>query len=373
MIKTLYWEHGSLYILNQLLLPRQVTYVRCNTYQQVAHCIKDMIIRGAPAIGVAAAYGMALAVKNKEHIQPRMLNRVFSCAKKILAATRPTAINLFWALNEVEQVYIRIQGRPSLVPGKLLAAAHHMYHHDIATNKSIGAYGAKLLRKNSILLTHCNAGSLATAGWGTALGVIHSAFLQGKVRIVYVDETRPYLQGARLTAWELCANRIPCALITDNMAAHIIKSEKVDAIIVGADRIAANGDTANKIGTYGLGVLARYHRIPLYVAAPISTFDVTVKSGNDIPIEERSTREVTHIGNVCLAPEHMTARHPAFDVTPANLIAAIITERGVIHKPTTLKIKKLFGKIRNSKSEIRRNFEFNVPFIHGKNKRIKNS
>ena len=224
----------------------------------------------------------------------------------------------------------------------MLACAHALYKKDIESNKKIGLYGARLLKRHDVVLTHCNAGALATAGWGTALGVIRTAYSQGKIKKVFVDETRPYLQGARLTAWELKTEKIPAELITDNMAGHMMKTETANAVIVGADRIAANGDAANKIGTYSLAILARYHQVPFYVAAPASTFDMRITSGLCIPIEERSRKEVTYIGGVNTAPRNMAARHPAFDVTPAGLISAIITDRGVIYKPNKQKIKKLF-------------------------------
>lgn len=340
MVRAFYWKNNILYILNQKLLPGKLVYVRCHTYQQAAVCIKNMIVRGAPAIGVVAAYGLALAVQHQSSL--KKIHNSFYKAKSLLASTRPTAANLFWALNMMDTVF-QASSPYNNVSNRLLSAAHDLFKKDIIFNKKIGEYGAALLKPGSVLLTHCNAGALATAGWGTALGVIRTGFAQGKVRKVIIDETRPYLQGARLTAWELKYEKIPAELITDNMAGHMMKSGVVDGVIVGADRIAANGDCANKIGTYSLAVLARYHRIPFYVAAPVSTFDCAIAAGDDIPIEERSPHEVTHIGRISIAPKGMSARHPAFDVTPARLITAIITERGVIHKPGREKIKKILG------------------------------
>lgn len=336
MVKTLYWRNKSLYILNQKLLPGTVQFKKCTTFHQVADCIKSMVIRGAPAIGVAAAYGMALAVKGKK--SKKDLRRSFAKAQKIIGLTRPTAINLFWALATMEELFVRGISGAKNIEKLLLTKAHEIYRDDISANKAIGSNGSILLNRKSTVITHCNAGALATAGWGTALGIIRTGFLQGKIAKVYVDETRPYLQGARLTAWELCMEHIPAELITDNMAGHIMKSQKVDAVIVGADRIASNGDTANKIGTYSLAILARYHTIPFYVAAPTTTFDCSIASGSDIPLEERPAREVTHVGNVCIAPTQIKVRHPAFDVTPAHLITAIITEKGTIIGPTRKKV-----------------------------------
>lgn len=337
--RTLYWQGDALYILDQLRLPAAVTYRRCTTVQHVARCIRDMVIRGAPAIGVAAAYGIVLGLP--AHCPAGRLRKAFVRAKKMLGKTRPTAVNLFWALDRMENVFIALRTSAKNVRAGLLAEAHRIYANDIAGNKKIGLFGARLLRPRSIVLTHCNAGALATAGWGTALGIIRSAYQAGKIAKVYIDETRPYLQGARLTAWELCNARIPAELITDNMAGYMMHTGGIDAVIVGADRIAANGDVANKIGTYSLGILARYHRIPLYVAAPLSTIDTSISSGSAIRIEERSSREVTHIGRMRIAPRGMIARNPAFDVTPAALVSAIVTERGIIHRPSRKKIMRL--------------------------------
>lgn len=321
MVKTLYWKNGKLFILEQRLLPGKVKFVACRTYQDVARCIKEMVIRGAPAIGVAAAFGVALAALKGAPVAK---------AVKELGATRPTAVNLFWALERMKKV----KGGPAA----MLAEAKRIYADDIAINKRMGAYGAKLLKKGSVVLTHCNAGALATAGYGTALGVIRAAKKQGKIKLVYVDETRPYLQGARLTAWELKQEKIPYRLITDNMAGHMMKTGGVSAVITGADRVAANGDAANKIGTYSLSILAKYHGIPFYIAAPLSTIDLKTKSGSGIKIEERSTDEVIYVNGKLIAPKGTVARHPGFDVAPAENITGIITEYGVI-KPKDIKRK----------------------------------
>lgn len=329
MKPTFYWRGDSFYILNQLGLPRSASYMRCRSHRDVAQAIRGMSVRGAPAIGVAAAFGVALAAREKKHLSPQALRRGVLTSIRLLAASRPTAVNLFWALDRMRKVVTDTPAGES-VPDALLREAQQIYDEDIAANRKIGANGARLLARKAVVLTHCNAGALATAGFGTALGVIRAARSQGKISHVYVDETRPWLQGSRLTAWELQMERIPYSIITDNMAAHIMKTQGVSAVIVGADRIAANGDTANKIGTYGLAILSRYHRIPLYIAAPVSTIDSDTKTGDDIRIEERPHEEVLSINGIRLAPRGAAARHPAFDVTPASLITAVITEKGVV-------------------------------------------
>lgn len=330
MSRTLYWENDSLFVLNQLLLPGTIKYIRCRSASAVAATIRDMAIRGAPAIGVAAAFGVALAARERKFTNGAQMQNYIDAAIAELGATRPTAVNLFWALSRMKAIAdaVPITDIPA-VQKLLMDEALAVYEQDIAINKKMGDYGAKLLKKNVKILTHCNAGALATAGYGTALGVIRSAHRQGKVQMVFVDETRPYLQGARLTAWEMKQEKIPYTLITDNMAGHIMKTEGVGAVIVGADRIAANGDTANKIGTYSLSILAKYHHIPFYIAAPLSTIDFKTKTGAGIVIEERSTDEVVYINRKSIAPAGTVARHPGFDVTPAANITAIITERGV--------------------------------------------
>ncbi|MEI8218459.1 MAG: S-methyl-5-thioribose-1-phosphate isomerase [Elusimicrobiota bacterium] len=340
MIKTFYWRDGAFYILNQLLLPHHVVYVPCRRSRDVANAIQTMVVRGAPAIGVAAAFGMALAAREKKNESPLAHSRRIMSAAVTLGATRPTAVNLFWALERMKKI---VAGYPTQRSQKTLAdlllqEAQHMLVEDIAVNKKIGDFGASLLKKNSVVLTHCNAGALATAGYGTALGVVRSAHRQGKIKLVFVDETRPYLQGSRLTAWEMKQEKIPYCLITDSMAGHCMKTAGITAVIVGADRIAANGDTANKIGTYALSILARHHHIPFYVAAPLSTIDGAAPTGDDIVIEERPGKEVLFINNKSIAPTGTVARHPGFDVTPAGHITAIITEKGVV-KPSALKTR----------------------------------
>jgi len=311
------WKKDRLLLLDQRLLPHQKKWAACRTWRDVARGITDMVVRGAPAIGCVAAYGVVLAANRKQ------LPQAFDG----LLRARPTAVNLRWALERMKRVWE--------AGGDLKREAAAMESEDREGNRRIGQQGAALLASNAVVLTHCNTGSLATAGLGTAFGVLWAAHRQGKIRKVIASETRPYLQGARLTAWELQQEKIPFELITDNMAAHFMKTEKIDAVIVGADRIAANGDTANKIGTYSLAVLSAHHRIPFYVAAPLSTVDLSTAVGDDIPIEERSIREVTQIRGISIAPKNTKARHPAFDVTPADLIAAIITDKGVVRAPYT--------------------------------------
>lgn len=319
------WRGSRLEVLEQRDLPARVRWISCRTVDDVARAIRDMSIRGAPAIGCAAAFGLALAARAKNGARPDRLEK----ARRRLAATRPTAVNLFGALERMARVW-KID--PRALPARLEKEAVAIAAEDRAACRRIGDFGARLLPNDAVVLTHCNAGALATAGYGTALGIVRSAHARGKIKNVYVDETRPYLQGARLTAWELARERIPHRLITDNAAAHFLKTEKVDAVIVGADRIAANGDTANKIGTYALALAARRHGVPFYVAAPTSTLDPSTKTGDGIPIEERPAEEVLAFAGRRVAPAGTRARHPAFDVTPAALITAIVTERGV-HRP----------------------------------------
>jgi methylthioribose-1-phosphate isomerase len=311
-VEPIRWRGDALELLNQLLLPRKVEYVRCNTSHEVAESIRSMVVRGAPAIGVAAAFGIALAKMRGDDLQ-------FAATE--LKQSRPTAVNLAWAVDRM----LRANGAVS--------EAEAIFREDVEGNHRIGRFGSELLGARATVLTHCNAGALATAGYGTALGVIRSAVEQGKQIAVFADETRPYLQGARLTAWELHQEGIDVTLITDSMAGHFFQQKKFDAVIVGADRIAANGDTANKIGTYTVAVLANAHNVPFYVAAPFSTIDIATKTGEAIPIEERSAKEVTDIGTTRIAPDGVAVRHPAFDVTPARLITAIITDRGVLRPP----------------------------------------
>ena len=328
----------KLQLLDQRRLPREVIWVDCHDAHEVAVAIRDMIVRGAPAIGVTAAYGVALAAMRGDDVR---------AAAEELRAARPTAVNLAWAVDRMLKCGTDIlvcpthQDRQECLSHTLLAEARRMHEEDVEANRRIGRNGAQLLGERATVLTHCNAGALATAGYGTALGVIRAAIESGKRIAVFADETRPYLQGARLTAWELQQDGIDVTLITDNMAGHFFQRGAFDAVIVGADRIAANGDTANKIGTYTVAVLANAHNVPFYVAAPWSTVDLSTPNGEAIPIEERSASEVTSIGNVAIAPENIAVRHPAFDVTPARLITAIITDRGVVRAPFEEELRKL--------------------------------
>lgn len=319
-VTPLRWTGETLLLLDQRLLPAEERWVDCRNEDEVAAAIRDMIVRGAPAIGVAAAFGMALAAKH---------GRDLSAAAGVLKRSRPTAVNLAWAVDRM----LRARGS--------LAEAEAILHEDVEANMRMGRYGAELLGATATVLTHCNAGALATGGYGTALGVIRAAVESGKKIAVFADETRPYLQGARLTAWELQREGIDVTLITDNMSGHFFQQGKFDAVIVGADRIAANGDTANKIGTYTVAVLASVHDVPFYVAAPVSTIDIDTPSGEAIPIEERSAEEVVSAFGKRIAPEGVAVRHPAFDVTPARLITAIITDRGVLRPPYDASIAKV--------------------------------
>jgi methylthioribose-1-phosphate isomerase len=318
-------------MLDQRLLPHREVYRVCRNYDQVADAIRKMVIRGAPAIGVAAAMGVALGALKAP---AKTFDRDFERILLILGKTRPTAMNLFWALGRMRQVYSENRsGGVDLVKRALKDEAQKIYKEDIAANKQIGRNGASLLRNAKQIMTHCNAGALATAGYGTALGVIRALKESGKEFEVFVNETRPFLQGARLTAWELKKEKIPATLITDSMAGYLMQQGRVDAVVVGCDRVAANGDVANKIGTYTIAVLARRHGIPFFVAGPTSSIDVNCASGKDIPIEQRDAKEVSHIFGKALAPKGMRVLNPAFDVTSQDLITAIITEKGVIHPP----------------------------------------
>jgi methylthioribose-1-phosphate isomerase len=338
MIRPVEWRNGAVILLDQRLLPTQEVYRVYRDHRDVARAIKDMVVRGAPAIGVAAAMGVALGMRNTADAE---LARAFDRLCRAFASTRPTAINLFWALERMRTAFARARGRsPEVVREMLRQEAMAIYHEDIAANRALGKYGASLLRSRAIVLTHCNAGALATAGYGTALGVIRAAKEAGKQVNVFATETRPFLQGSRLTAWELKKDRIPVTIITDGMVGHFMKSGTISCVIVGADRIAANGDTANKIGTYTIAAVAARHRVPFYVAAPTSSIDPACPNGDSIPIEERSPREVTHARERPLAPSGVRAANPAFDVTPHKLVAAIITERGVLRPPYTRAIAR---------------------------------
>ncbi len=343
MLKTIEWTERGVVILDQLQLPAREVYQTCTSYEQVADAIRRMVIRGAPAIGVAAAMGVALGVQHSRAKDIAALEKEFNHICEVIGQTRPTAVNLFWALERMRRTFQRAaSGGVEAVRAALVEEAKRVYEEDLAQCAAIARHGAALVPAQAQVLTHCNAGALCAAGgYGTALGVIRGAIEQGKQVEVLATETRPYLQGARLTAWELHHDGIPTTLITDNMVGHFMKTGKISCVVVGADRIASNGDTANKIGTYTIAVLAREHGVPFYVAAPFSSIDLALPSGEKIPIEERSSDEVTQIRGVRIAPEGVAARHPAFDVTPARLIAAIVTERGVARPPFAESLKAL--------------------------------
>ena len=346
MIKTVEWTDEGVRMLDQRLLPTEEKYLMLRSYEEVAEAIKLMTVRGAPAIGVSAAMGLALGASQSVGTSVADLEFDFDYMCDVMSATRPTAVNLFWAIERMRDALRRAKTETEEVgeiKKMLVTEARKIFDEDILANRSLGKFGGELIADGSTVLTHCNAGALATAGdYGTALGVIRGARDAGKRVAVIADETRPFLQGARLTAWELQKDEIPVTLITDNMAGHVMKQGKVDAVVVGADRIAANGDTANKIGTYMVAVLAKRHDIPFYVAAPISTIDLNCPSGEEIPIEERDTREITHMREQQLAPAGIEVHNPAFDVTPNDLIAAIITDKGVARAPYTESLRKLF-------------------------------
>ena len=326
-------------MIDQTRLPREEEYVTCHDYREVAEAIRSMVIRGAPAIGVAAAMGVAIGVLNAD---PSRLDAEFETICATLAATRPTAVNLFWAIDRMKKLYSGIRACPiDEIRRRLVEEAQQIRLEDIAINEAIGRQGAPLVPDGKTVLTHCNAGALATAGYGTALGVVRAAIASGKHIDVFADETRPFLQGARLTVWELQHDGIAATLITDNMAGHFLKSGRIGCVVVGADRIAANGDVANKIGTYTVAVLARENGVPFYVAAPVSTLDLSLSSGDQIPIEQRPASEVTHVFGVPVAPEGVRVENPAFDVTPHRYVDAIVTERGVARAPYTESLARL--------------------------------
>jgi methylthioribose-1-phosphate isomerase len=339
-IETIEWTPDGVVMIDQTRLPQEVAFVTCRNYLEVADAIRSMIIRGAPAIGVAAAMGVALGVLQSDDLQ-----RDMPVICDTLAKTRPTAVNLFWAIDRMKRVYAEASGLSlEEIRSRLIAEAQAVRAEDLAINERIGSYGAPLVPDGKTVLTHCNAGALATAGFGTALGVVRAAVREGKKIDVFADETRPFLQGARLTAWELQRDGIQTTLITDNMAGHFLKSGRIGCVVVGADRIAANGDVANKVGTYGLAVLAKENNVPFYVAAPISTLDLTLSSGDAIPIEERAGKEVTHIQGIAIAPEGISVANPAFDVTPNRYVSAIITERGVARAPYEESLRELCNR-----------------------------
>ena len=336
MIETIQWTDSGVVMIDQTRLPREETYVTCTDYKQVAEAIRSMVIRGAPAIGVAAAMGIALGMQQAQSAAD------FDQICDTLARTRPTAVNLFWAIERMRRLYSELQASPlEEIRAKLVSEAQQIRLEDIAINECIGRNGAPLIPDGKSVLTHCNAGALATAGYGTALGVIRAAVASGKKIDVFADETRPFLQGARLTVWELQHDNIPATLITDNMAGHFLHSGRIGCVVVGADRIAANGDVANKIGTYSIAVLAKENSVPFYVAAPISTLDLSLTNGDQIPIEQRAAEEVTHVQGVHVAPDGTTVENPAFDVTPNRYVTAIVTERGVAIPPYVESLRKL--------------------------------
>jgi methylthioribose-1-phosphate isomerase len=339
--KTIEWTGDALLLLDQRVLPVRETVRRYTDAKGVADAIRTMVVRGAPAIGVTAAFGLVLAVRAAARGR-RPWRKAFEASAKMLGATRPTAVNLFWAIERMRRTAATLPDDPSAAMRALSREALAIFREDIEANRSMGKHGAGLIPRKSSILTHCNAGALATAGYGTALGVIRAAFDAGKRIHVYVDETRPFLQGARLTAWELSKDGIPCTLITDNMAAKLFGDGKIDAAIVGADRIASNGDVANKIGTLGVAILCRVHKVPFYVAAPCSTIDTGIRTGKEIPIEERAAREVTHMMGRRVAPSGVRVYNPAFDVTPSRYVSAIVTEKGVISPPFSRNIRTLF-------------------------------
>lgn len=347
MIKTIEWTDEGISMLDQRLLPSEEKYVMLRSYEEVAEAIKKMVVRGAPAIGVSAAMGLALGASQSVGMSVADLEDDFNYMCQVMSETRPTAVNLFWAIERMRERFRREKSttqETEKIKASLVEEAQAIFSEDIEANRTLGRFGAELLSDGDTVLTHCNAGALATAGdYGTALGVIRGARDAGKRIAVIADETRPFLQGLRLTAWELRKDNIPVTVITDSMAGHVMKSGKVNAVVVGADRIAANGDAANKIGTYMVAVLARKHEIPFYVAAPISTLDLSLKTGEEIPIEERDGREITHIGATQLGPEGVDVHNPAFDVTPGDLITAIITDKGVARAPYLDSLRELVG------------------------------
>jgi len=343
-IETLRWNEDHLEMIDQRILPADFEYISYYSASSVADGIRSMVVRGAPAIGCAAAYGVALEALSLRDLNSNEFSKAMEKALNLLAKSRPTAVNLFWAIDRMRSLMNNTQGSPNEIADILLKEAHEILNEDIQINRTMGSFGAELLVDGARVLTHCNAGALATAGHGTALGVIRSAVQTGKNISVLADETRPFLQGARLTAWEMITEGIPVTLISDNMAGHLMNHGEVDVIVVGTDRVAGNGDVANKIGTYMVAVLAKRHNIPFYVACPLSTIDLSIESGSDIPIEERPAKEVTGYQDFQWAAKGVDVRNPAFDVTPAELITGLITEKGVVYNPDTQKISDLFKR-----------------------------
>jgi methylthioribose-1-phosphate isomerase len=344
MIETLEWTPRGVVFIDQTKLPTEEVYVTCTTHQQVADVIRNMVVRGAPAIGVAAAMGIALGVQNSKAENAADLKQDLDEICETIRQTRPTAVNLFWAIRRMQEKFATLSDLPvEQIKKALIKESQRMHAEDIAANQAMGRHGATLMPSSGGVLTHCNAGALATAGYGTALGVIRAAVEAGKKIHVYADETRPFLQGSRLTAWELMKDGIPTTVISDNMAGVMMQHGKIGAIVVGADRIAANGDVANKVGTYTVAILAKEHGIPFYVAAPISTVDLETPDGSTIPIEQRSKREVSHIAGKQMVPDGVGIENPAFDVTPAKYVTAIITEKGIARAPYGESLEKLAG------------------------------
>jgi len=345
MIKTVEWTNEGVRMLDQRLLPTEEKYLILRSYEEVADAIKKMVVRGAPAIGVSAAMGLALGATQSVGTSISDLEYDFKFMCQVMEATRPTAVNLFWAVERMRSALLKAKAETKSleeIKQRMVSEALAIFNEDIESNRALGKFGGELIADGSTVLTHCNAGALATAGdYGTALGVIRGAIDAGKRVAVIADETRPFLQGSRLTAWELAQDNIPVTVITDNMAGHVMKQGKVDCVVVGADRIAANGDTANKIGTYMVAVLAKQHSIPFYVAAPMSTVDLATPTGEEIPIEQRNAREVTHIGDHQLSPDGVDVHNFAFDITPNEFIAAIITDRGIARPPYTESLRNL--------------------------------
>ena len=346
MLPTIEWQPDAVVMIDQRKLPGQEIYVTCKTANEVARAIKTMVIRGAPAIGVAAAMGIALGMNRSKAQGTRQFAVDFNKLCDLMAGTRPTAVNLFWAIDRMKKTFgeaARAGQSVDEIKAVLVKEANLIHDEDVASCREMGRFGAELVPSGARILTHCNAGALATAGYGTALGVIRAAAEQGKVTQVFADETRPFLQGARLTAWELVRDGVPTTVITESMAGPLMQRGGIDFIVVGADRIAANGDFANKIGTYTVAMMAAAHNVPFYVAAPLSTIDLATADGEAIPIEQRNAREVTHLGSTQLAPDGASVWNPAFDVTPHRLVAGIITEKGVARAPYTDSLKQLFA------------------------------
>ena len=346
MLPTIEWQPDAVVMIDQRKLPGQEVYLHCKTANEVARAIKTMVIRGAPAIGVAAAMGIALGMKRSKAQGTRQFAVDFNKLCDLMAGTRPTAVNLFWAIDRMKKAFgeaARAGKSVDEIKAVLVKEANAIHDEDVASCRQMGRFGADLVPSGARILTHCNAGALATAGYGTALGVIRAAAEQGKVTQVFADETRPFLQGARLTAWELVRDGVPTTVITESMAGPLMQRGGIDFIVVGADRIAANGDFANKIGTYTVAMMAAAHHVPFYVAAPLSTIDLATADGEAIPIEQRNAREMTHLGSTQLAPEGASVWNPAFDVTPHRLVAGIITEKGVARAPYQDSLARLFS------------------------------